>query len=502
MSNSNIKDPSVLDYEERYGKYVEKDLIPQISRLSALKLTSEPLEFSVNSEKNEDEISQRLEEIFGRIDLNSIAFVMEELASREGNAVIVFEKNANNKYNLYVPTIAIKKIDPSTGKLYYLQIVRYLIGGDLINVVSELFTNETITRTYHCYDNEAQAKEDVENLKSGKGKLKENDKNSKTPKGLENIQWGEVKNDFGFIPAVYFENIPSIDKRGEPDININSRYVELLNKTFVRFHWELDFNKSKFIQQEEMGQNLYSSQYNNAQNRNAIANNYHIMRNNFGLPMGQAQIANAMFETSNQNLVNIIQIFNYMLKKLWEQSGQHQSGSDIGKQISDFQATQEKGAEHLRFKNKVLRRKFVWRELLWLMFLTMDDGIFGSLGEAPKEIKRSDIEFNLSFAKIDIEKDVIENEIKKIQANLTTREQAMIRIGSLAPGQNIEELAQKYLEINIKDIEQQQITKQGETLIAKPVQVQNPNTNNPGGSTNNQSKNFHNQKDKVKEGVK
>lgn len=497
QNNFANKDQSVLDFEEMYGNYVENDLIPQLSRLSAYKLTANPLKYRFTKTKGMEKFNEKVEEIFSTIDINSIAFVLEEKLSREGNGVVVFEKKNNNEFNLYVPTMSITKVDPSSGSLYYLQIIRYLHGGDLVNVVSEVHTLNSTTYTVHEYNDMDSAKKDVEKVRKSKG-TKElsnkigKDKIKETHKELRDIDLEDDEHNLGFIKAVYFENIPTTNKRGEPDINRKSRYIPLLNKTMVRFFWEIEFNKSKFIEEEEMGSNIFGSEFRNQQNQSQIANNFVKRTNNFFNPMGSASSGYQYFETTNQNLINLIQMFNYFIKKLWEQSGQHQSGSDIGKQISDLQAEMERGAEHLRFNNKALRRQIGWRELLWRIFLTIDNKVFGKFGKAPKGLKKSDILFNITYAKVDIEKEIIQNEIMKLQSNLTNREEAISRIQRVSPDQDINSMAEKYLGDNIADILKQQIPEERQ-LEQKPVQVQNPSMNNPQGSTNNQSKKFNKQ---------
>lgn len=494
------KDESVINFEEEYGNYVEKDLIPQLTQLAALKLTANPLKYTISTgnETVDDIFQERVDDIIGNIDINSIAFVLEETLSREGNATLVFSKKSNDEFDIYVPTTSITRVNPSSGDIVYLQVIRYLWGGDLVNVVSELHTLEEISYSFHEFNSLEEAQDSVKAVKDKKTK-KLGGKELSAEEAVDrydDLKGGDYttkKNELGFIQAVYFENIPTVDKRGRPDFNRNSRYEQLLNKTMIRFYWELEFNKSKFIEQEEMGQNIFGSEFRTQQNQSQVMNNYVKRTNNFGLSMGNAGSGYQYFETTNQNMVNLIQLFNYFIKKWWEQSGQHQSGSDIGKQISDLQAEMERGAEHLRFKKKALDRQTKWRELLWKMFRTMDDKEFGTYGEKPKGLKKSNIKFNITYAKVDIEKLVIENEIMKLQSNLTNREEAIARIQQLSPDADIVKLSKKYLEDNLQDIKEQQI-EEGETYQAKPVQVQNPSMNNPQGSTNNQSKKFHQQK--------
>ena len=497
--NRNVKDNSQEELEKKYGNYVENDLLPQLSKLNALKLTANPLEWRISTKEDDtnNKIKEILDDALSSVDINRIAYVLEERLASYGNGVIVFENMPTGGVNLYVPTTAITKVDPSSGALLYLQIIRYVETGDLVNVVSELHTLQDTTYSYQTYNSIKEAKKDIKEVKdsNGRKKLKGTAKNpnaedmeefKKLTKGIEFNR--PLVNPLGWIKAVYFENIPTVDGRGKPDLYLNSRYAELLNQVFIRFHWELIFNKPKFITDEEMGVNWFSSRYNNIQNQGMVENNYAVRRNGFMYSLGQANSGMQYFETSNQNLLNLIQLFNYFLKKLWEQSGQHQSGSDIGKQLSDFQAVQEKSAEHLTYKNKVIRRKYLWRELLWRILLSLDCEDANKMGKAPKGLKKTNIEFMMSFAKIDIEKDIIDNEIKKLQANLTDRESAMIKIADLSPGQDMEALAEKILKSNNKDIEEQ--------LKSKPIQIQQPSIHNPQGKDNNQTKSFYKQESK------
>lgn len=489
----NVKDSSIEEFSKKYGNYVENDLVPQLSKLNALKLGANPIEWNVSSKNKKLDaiVKELLDDALTTVDVNKLLYILEEKLSREGNGVIVFENTPTGEVNAYVPTVAITRVDPSSGDLLYLQIIRYIEGGDLINVVSELHTLTETTFTHHQYPNQESAEHDIKQVKksNGKQKLKGNKeikKDETFDRNTEGINFGEpIPNVLGWIKAVYFENMPTIDGRGRPDINPESRYVGLLNETFIRFHWEMKFNKSKLIMDEEMGTNLFSSRYQTEQNQGMVEDNFVVRRNSFMYGMGQASGANQYFETTNQNLVNLITFFNYFLKKLWEQSGQHQSGSDIGKQLSDYQAVQEKSAEHLTYKNKILRRKFIWRKLLWRIILSLDSKHSGGLGKAPKGLNIKNISPIMTYAKIDVEKDIIDNEIKKMQANLTDRQQAMLRIAELAPGTDIEALAENVLSNNNKDINKQ--------MMAMPIQVQTPSISNPQGKDNKQSKAFYNQ---------